>query len=89
VVILTDMQTFPDGKVRWNDRHGAGDVSAAVPAHIPAYGFNLVGYRHGAMPAGLGNRHEMGGPTDHSFAQIGLIERGARADWPWLDKSAA
>jgi hypothetical protein len=35
------------------------------------------------------NRHEMGGLTDHSFAQIGFIERGARPDWPWLAKPAA
>jgi hypothetical protein len=41
------------------------------------------------MPAGQGNRHEMGGLTDHSFAQIGFIERGVRADWPWLDEPAA
>ncbi len=89
VVILTDMQTFPDGWVRWNNRLGAGDVSAAVPPHIPVYGFNLVGYARGAMPAGHGNRHEMGGLTDRSFALIGLTERGAKADWPWLDQPAA
>jgi TROVE domain len=89
VVILTDMQTFPHGKARWNDLYGVGDVSAAVPAHIPVYGFNLVGYTHGAMPAGHGNRHEMGGLTDRSFAQIVYIERGAKADWPWLDQPAA
>jgi hypothetical protein len=64
-------------------------VSAAVPANIPVYGFNLVGYAHGAMPAGHGNRHEMGGLTDQSFAQIVYIERGARPDWPWLDQPAA
>jgi len=89
VVVLTDMQTFPDRNVRWNDHYGRGDVSAAVPAHMPVYGFNLVGYAHAAMPAGHGNRHEMGGLTDRSFAQIGLIERGAKADWPWLDTPAA
>ena len=89
VVILTDMQTFPHGKARWNDLYGVGDVSAAVPAHIPVYGFNLVGYTHGAMSAGHGNRHEMGGLTDRSFAQIVYIERGAKADWPWLDQPAA
>jgi hypothetical protein len=31
----------------------------------------------------------MGGLTDRSFAQIGLIERGAKADWPWLATPAA
>lgn len=89
VVILTDMQTFPDG-MAWRAYHGhVGDVSAAAPAHVPVYGFNLVGYRHGAMPAGHGNRHELGGLTDRSFALIGLIERGAKADWPWLATRAA
>ena len=48
-----------------------------------------MGYRRGAMPVGQGNRHELGGLTDHSFAQIGFIERGARADWLWLDKPVA
>jgi hypothetical protein len=71
------------------DRYGGGDVSAAVPAHIPVYGFNLVGYARRAMPAGHGNRHEMGGLTDRSFAQIVYIERGAKADWPWLARQAA
>jgi hypothetical protein len=89
VVILTDMQTFPATGRRREDLYGVGDVSAAVPATIPVYGFNLVGYTHGAMPAGHGNRHEMGGLTDRSFAQIGYIERGAKADWPWLDQPAA
>ena len=89
VVILTDMQTFPDTRTRRAQPRGVGDVSAAVPAPIPVYGFNLVGYTHGAMPAGHGNRHEMGGLTDRSFAQIVYIERGARADWPWLDQPAA
>ncbi len=89
VVILTDLQTFPDGRARWNDRYGAGDVSAAVPGYVPVYGFNLVGYARGAMPAGHGNRHELGGLTDRSFALIGLIERGERVDWPWIGESAA
>jgi TROVE domain len=89
VVIFTDMQAFPDRQVRWGDRYGVGDVSAAVSAHIPVYGFNLVGYGHGAMPAGHGSRHEMGGLTDRSFAQIVYIERGAKADWPWLPTPAA
>ena len=31
----------------------------------------------------------MGGMTDRSFAQIVYIERGAKADWPWLDRTAA
>ena len=61
VMIFTDMQTFPD-RVGWSPP--VGDVSASVPAHIPVYGFDLVGYRHSAMAAAHGNRHELGGlPT--------------------------
>jgi TROVE domain-containing protein/VWA domain-containing protein len=85
VMIFTDMQTFPD--------HGGwgglvGDVSASVPARIPVYGFNLVGYRHSAMPAGYGNRHELGGLTDATFALIPNIEAGLAARWPWEGAAA-
>lgn len=88
VVIFTDMQTFPD-RGSWGYGYGIGDVSAAVPAHIPVYGFNLVGYTHGAMPAGHGNRHEMGGLTDATFRMLPLIEAGKAARWPWLEPQAA
>jgi hypothetical protein len=84
VVIFTDMQTFPVGC-----GHGqVGDVSASVPAHIPVYGFNLVGYRHSAMPAGYGNRHELGGLTDATFALIPNLESGLAARWPWVNRAA-
>ena len=79
VMVFTDMQTFPAGC-----GHGqAGDVSASVPARTPVYGFNLVGYRHSAMPAGSGNRHELGGLTDATFSLIPNIEAGLAANWPW------
>jgi hypothetical protein len=85
VMIFTDMQTFPD-------RHGwgrhVGDVSASVPARVPVYGFNLVGYRHSAMPAGFGNRHELGGLTDATFFLIPNIETGLAARWPWEEAVA-
>jgi hypothetical protein len=53
VVILTNMQTFPDGG-GWP---GGGRRQRGVPGHVPVRGFNLVGYTHGAMPTGYGNRH--------------------------------
>ena len=87
VVIFTDMQTFPDS--RMYSLYGAGDVAASVPASIPVYGFNLVGYTHSAMPAGHGNRHEMGGLTDHTFKLIPLIEAGQAGRWPWSETAAA
>ena len=78
-MIFTDMQTFPASR-----GHGqVGDVSASVPARTPVYGFNLVGYRHSAMPAGTGNRHELGGLTDATFGLIPNIEAGLAARWPW------
>jgi hypothetical protein len=80
VMIFTDMQTFPAGCGYGQ----VGDVSASVPARTPVYGFNLVGYRHSAMPAGAGNRHELGGLTDATFALIPNIEAGMAARWPWV-----
>jgi hypothetical protein len=85
VMIFTDMQTFPDRRC-WGPL--VGDVSASVPARIPVYGFNLVGYRHSAMPAGLGNRHELGGLTDATFSLIPNIEAGLAARWPWEEAAA-
>lgn len=81
VMIFTDMQTFPA-------RHGygygyTGDVASAVPDTVPVYGFNLAGYSHSAMPAGHGNRHELGGLTDATFRLIPSIEAGQKGDWPW------
>jgi len=84
VMIFTDMQTFPDH----SSGGMVGDVSASVPARIPVYGFNLVGYRHSAMPAGHGNRHELGGLTDATFALIPNIEAGLAARWPWMEAAA-
>ncbi|WP_242889986.1 TROVE domain-containing protein [Actinomadura litoris] len=74
VVILSDMQTFGS----WG-----GSVTDAAPAHVPMYGFNLAGYKHGAIPSGTGLRHELGGMTDHTFRMIPLLEAGHNADWPW------
>jgi len=85
VMIFTDMQTFPDRR-RWGPL--VGDVSGSVPARIPVYGFNLVGYRHSAMPAGFGNRHELGGLTDATFSLIPNIEAGLAARWPWEEAAA-
>ena len=84
VMIFTDMQTFPAGC-----GHGqVGDVSASLPAHVPVYGFNLVGYRHSAMAAGPGNRHELGGLTDATFGLIPNIEAGRASRCPWNEAGA-
>jgi hypothetical protein len=75
VIILSDMQTFGN---KW-----AGNVTDAAPKHVPMYGFNLAGYKHAAIPAGTGTRHELGGMTDQTFRMIPLLEAGRDADWPW------
>lgn len=73
VVILTDEQAH------W---HGAADVTAAVPAAVPVYTWNLAGYRVGHTPT-VGNRHTFGGLSDAAFAMIPLIEAGSRNRWPF------
>ncbi len=76
VFIFTDMQSV-------GSPYG-GDVASTVPTHVPVYGFNLAGYQHSAMPVGAGNRHEMGGLTDHTFRLIPTLEAGQTGTWPWL-----
>jgi hypothetical protein len=73
VVIISDMQTM-------NGAYGRG-VSAAVPVHVPIYGFNLGGYKHAAYATGSSNRHEFGGLTDATFRMIPLLEAGRNAEW--------
>jgi hypothetical protein len=71
VVIVSDMQTMDDG------------VTAAVPARIPLYGFNLGGYRVTAVPERTPNRVEFGGLTDATFRMLPLIEAGRDEAWPF------
>lgn len=73
VVIISDMQTITGPN--------AG-IGSLVPADVPIYGFNLLGYKHAAFPTG-GYRHEFGGLTDATFRMIPLLERGSDAPWPW------
>lgn len=74
VFVITDGQAFSDYR---------GEVTSAVPAHVPMYGVNLGGYKHGMMPTGKGNRHELAGLTDATFRLVPLLERGKDAPWPW------
>jgi hypothetical protein len=74
VVILTDEQAH---------YHGQGDVTATLPATVPAYTWNLVGYRFGHAPSGSWHRHTFGGLTDAAFRMIPLIEAGRNGEWPF------
>lgn len=73
VVIVTDEQAW----------QGYGDPASAIPARVPLYTWNLVGYRYGHGP-GQPNRHTFGGLTDAAFRLIPLLEAGKNAAWPWL-----
>lgn len=71
VVIVSDMQTC------------TGHITRPIPSTVPVYGFNLGGYRVGALDAGATNRIEFGGMTDATFRMLPLIEAGRRASWPF------
>jgi len=75
VVILTDEQA-------WGGYYG-GDPLACIPAGVPAYTWNLAGYKHGHGPSGQENRHTFGGLSDTSFRMIPALEAGRDAKWPW------
>ena len=77
VVIVTDEQASYGG-------YGySGDVTAAVPANVPVYTWNLAGYRYGHAPSGNRNRHTFAGLTDHAFKMIPLLESGRDGTWPF------
>ncbi|MEU3460110.1 TROVE domain-containing protein [Streptomyces sp. NPDC006733] len=73
VVIVTDEQAGTD----------ASEVTAAIPAAVPMYTWNLAGYRAGHAPSGDANRHTFGGLTDAAFRMVPLLEAGRDARWPW------
>ncbi len=75
VVVVTDEQAYGS--------HRPADALAAVPAHIPAYTWNLAGYHPGHAPSGTPNRHTFGGLTDAAFRLLPLLEAGQDAGWPW------
>ena len=75
VLVVTDEQA-------WAGWHGE-DPTAAVPAHVPVYTWNVAGYRYGHGPSGTGNRHTFGGLSDGAFAAVPLLERGRDAGWPF------
>jgi hypothetical protein len=84
VVIVSDMQTFPDSRTL--QAHGpryTGVATGGLPRSVPVYGFNLGGYRSTVLDAGIGNRHEFGGLNDATFTMLSLLEARASAGWPF------
>lgn len=72
VLIVTDEQAW----------QGYGDPGSAVPAGVPLYTWNLVGYRAGHGASGP-NRHTFAGLTDQAFRMVPLLEAGRNGAWPW------
>lgn len=84
VVIVSDMQTFPDSQGRRSFGAAYSGVAAdAVPRSVPVYGFNLGGYRATVLDAGAGNRHEFGGLNDATFTMLNLLEARTSVGWPF------
>lgn len=73
VLIVTDEQAWA----------GYGDPGSAIPAKVPLYTWNLVGYRAGHGASGP-YRHAFAGLTDAAFRMVPLLEAGRDGDWPWL-----
>jgi hypothetical protein len=73
VLIVTDEQAWA----------GYGDPGSAIPAKVPLYTWNLVGYRAGHGASGP-HRHTFGGLTDAAFRMVPLLEAGTNGAWPWV-----
>jgi hypothetical protein len=84
VVIVSDMQTFADSRMRLPFGGRFSQVATdALPRSVPVYGFNLGGYRATVLKAGRGNRHEFGGLNDATFMMLNLLESRTSAGWPF------
>ncbi|MCX4605527.1 TROVE domain-containing protein [Streptomyces anulatus] len=91
IIIVTDEQTRPGWLPSNMWGHGGmreTNIDDLVPKDVPVYMWNMAGYKAGAMPTGIGNRHAMGGLTDQAFRTIPLLESGRDATWPWESKAA-
>lgn len=73
VFILSDMQALG----------GYRDPGDLIPAHVPLYAYNLVGYKTAMISTAKPNRHQLGGYSDRTFQMVSLLERRADAGWPW------
>ena len=83
VILISDMQTMHMGGSAWSG-YSYENVTTAIPADVPMYGFNLVGYAAGVINTGP-FRHELGGLSDATFSMIPLMELGQNMAeaWPW------
>jgi len=82
VVIVSDMQTFPDASAPTWQAYSTV-APDALPERVPVYGFNLGGYRSTVVRSGMANRHEFGGLNDATFRMLKLLEDRTSAGWPF------
>lgn len=80
IVIVTDEQYQSWG--------GYGSVAGSVDSlldkfKVPAYTWNLAGYKTGQAQSGGRKRHTFGGLSDTAFKMIPLLEQGEHQTWPW------
>lgn len=80
VILVTDEQANGYYYSGWNAVKG--DVLDGIPANVPTYTWNLVGYSAGQGES-KPNRTYLGGLSDQAFKLIPLIEAGYDAGWPW------
>jgi hypothetical protein len=72
VVVITDEQAYGSST----------PVFAPIPARVPVYTWNLVGYARCHAATGP-YRHVFGGLTDAAFRMISHIEAGGDTGWLW------
>jgi hypothetical protein len=91
VVVITDEQASAGTYHRLNGgdpRYWSGytqvrgDLMDAIPKNIPAYTWNLAGYK-AASGKSTPTRTYLGGLSDQAFAMIPLLEAGKDQAWPW------
>lgn len=80
IVIVTDEQY-----TGWVGSSRVAEVDAVLAEFdVPAYTWNLAGYKVAQSPSGSRKRHTFGGLNDSAFRMIPLLEAGQSQDWDKL-----
>lgn len=80
IVIVTDEQYQG-----WGYNSISGSVDQILDQFgVPAYTWNLAGYKAAQGRSGSRKRHTFGGLNDTAFRMIPLIEQGEHQAWPWI-----
>lgn len=82
VFVFTDEQSWGDTHPSWMKTRG-GDLTTAVPVHIPLFAFNLAGHAPSSLDLSQPNRFALGGFTDKLFTLVKVLLEGRGALWPW------